>query len=104
VGGANAAGGRYHTCQIDAAEPVLPLPNRAAVLPAFETDPHPAERPDPPTTSADAPGPDALPEARTDPDRARIAGAWPTLPAPIRRALLALVGTTQPPSFDGARR
>jgi hypothetical protein len=73
-------------------------------LPVFKTGPHPAERADPPTTSADAPGPDALPEARTDPDLVRILGAWPTLLAPIRRALPALVGTPQPPSFDGARR
>jgi hypothetical protein len=27
----------------------------------------------------------------TDPDLARILDAWPTLPAPIRRAILALV-------------
>jgi hypothetical protein len=60
-------------------------------LPAFETDPHPAERPDPPTTSADAPVPDALPDALIDPDLIRIVGAWPTLPEPIRRAVLALI-------------
>jgi hypothetical protein len=61
--------------------------------PVFETDPHPAERPDPPTTSADTPVPDALPDALTDPDLARILGAWPTLPEPIRRAVLALLGS-----------
>jgi hypothetical protein len=66
------------------------------VLPTFETDPHPAERPDPPTTSASTPVPDALPDALTDPELARIAGAWPTLPDPIRRAVLALVGTALP--------
>jgi hypothetical protein len=59
--------------------------------PVFETDPHPAERPDPPTTSADTPVPDALPDALTDADLARIVGAWLTLPEPIRRAVLALV-------------
>jgi hypothetical protein len=73
-------------------------------LPAFETGPWPAERPDPPTTSADTPVRDALPEALTDPDLVRILGAWPTPPGLIRRALLALVGTTEPRSFDGARR
>jgi hypothetical protein len=29
----------------------------------------------------------------TDPDLARIIAAWPTLPEPIRRAMLALVET-----------
>jgi hypothetical protein len=29
--------------------------------------------------------------AETDPDLARIIAAWPTLPEPIRRAMLALV-------------
>jgi hypothetical protein len=66
------------------------------VLPAFETDPHPAERPDPPTTSADTPRADALPDALIDPDLVRIVGTWPTLPEPIRRAVLALIGTTLP--------
>jgi hypothetical protein len=44
------------------------------------------------------------PKLLTDPDLARVVAAWPTLSEPIRRALPALVGTTQPPSFDGARR
>jgi hypothetical protein len=30
--------------------------------------------------------------ARIDPDLARIVAAWPTLPEPIRRAMLALIG------------
>jgi hypothetical protein len=63
------------------------------VLPVFETGPRPAERPDPPSTSADTPVPDALSDALTDPDLARIVGAWPTLPEPIRRAVLALIET-----------
>jgi hypothetical protein len=65
-------------------------------LPVFETDPYPAERPDPPTTSADATVPDALPDALTDPDLARTVGAWPTLPEPIRRAMVALTAATAP--------
>jgi hypothetical protein len=64
--------------------------------PVFETGPHSAEGADLPTTSADTPAPDALPDALTDPDLVRIVGAWPTLPEPIRRAILALVGTTSP--------
>jgi hypothetical protein len=59
--------------------------------PVFETEPHSAERAGPPTTSAEAPVPDALPDALTDPDLARIIGTWPTLPGPICRAILALV-------------
>jgi hypothetical protein len=61
--------------------------------PVFETDPHSAERPDPPTTSASTPVPDALPDALTDPDLARVVEAWATLPEPIRRAVLALTET-----------
>src|SRR4051812_1186094 len=30
-------------------------------------------------------------ESASDPDLARVIGAWPALPAPIRRAILALV-------------
>jgi hypothetical protein len=66
------------------------------VLPVFETGPRSAERADPPTTSADAPVPDALPDALTDPDLARIVGAWSTIPDPIRRAMLSLIGTALP--------
>jgi hypothetical protein len=61
------------------------------VLPVFETGPRSAELADWPTASADTRVPDALPDALIDPDLARIAGAWPTLPEPIRRAILALV-------------
>jgi hypothetical protein len=75
---------------------VVPVSIRVAVAPAFETGPRSAERSDPPTTSADAPVPDALPDALTDPDLVRIVGAWPTLPEPIRRAVLALIGTALP--------
>jgi hypothetical protein len=64
--------------------------------PVFETDPRSAERADPPTTSAAAPVPDALSDALTDPDLTRIVGAWPTLPEPIRRAMLALIETALP--------
>jgi hypothetical protein len=64
--------------------------------PAFETDPHSAEPADTPTTSADTPIRDALPDALIDPDLVRIVGAWPTLPDSIRRAVLALVGTARP--------
>jgi hypothetical protein len=64
--------------------------------PVFETGPHPAERADPPTTSADTPIPDALSDALIDPDLVRIVGAWPTLPEPMRRAVLALIATTGP--------
>jgi hypothetical protein len=63
------------------------------VLPVFETGPHSAERADPPTTSADTPGPDALPDALTDPDLARVVETWPSLAEPIRRAILALVAS-----------
>jgi hypothetical protein len=79
---------------------VVPVSIRVAVLPVFETDPHPAERPDPPTTSASTPIPDALPDALTDPDLVRIVGAWPTLPKPIRRVVVALIGTTVPQAPD----
>jgi hypothetical protein len=71
-------------------------------VPVFETDPHPAERADPPTTSADAPVPDAQSDALTDPDLARIVGAWPTLPKAIRRAVLALIETALP-AVSGTR-
>jgi hypothetical protein len=64
-----------------------------APSPAFETGPRSAERPDPPTTSADTPILDALPDALTDPDLARVIEAWATLPEPIRRAVLALLGS-----------
>jgi hypothetical protein len=63
------------------------------VLPVFETEPHPAERPDPPTTSADTPVPDALPDALADPDLARVVEAWAALPEPICRAVPALLGS-----------
>jgi hypothetical protein len=33
--------------------------------------------------------------AGNDPDLARILDAWPTLPEPIRRAILALAETTR---------
>jgi hypothetical protein len=95
-GCANTSGGHCQKCQIDAAGLVLRLPNRAAALPVFETEPHSAERADPPTTSANSPVPYALPDALTDPGLARIVGAWPTLPKSIRRAVLALIGTTAP--------
>jgi hypothetical protein len=65
-------------------------------LPGFRADPRSAERANPPTTSAAAPVPDALPDALTDPDLVRIVGTWPTLPEPIRRAVLALIDTTLP--------
>jgi hypothetical protein len=64
--------------------------------PVFETDPHSTEQPDRPTTSANAPVADALPDALTDPDLARIAGAWPTLPEPVRRAMVALIAAAAP--------
>ena len=32
----------------------------------------------------------------TDPELARVVEAWPTLPEPLRRAVLALVGTADP--------
>ena len=35
----------------------------------------------------------AEPKTPTDPDLSRIVAAWPTLPEPIRRAVLALVGS-----------
>jgi hypothetical protein len=34
--------------------------------------------------------------AHSDPDLARVMAAWPTLPAPIRRAVLALVDNGDP--------
>jgi hypothetical protein len=34
-------------------------------------------------------------EAETDPDLARVIGAWPNLPPHIRAAVLALVGTAR---------
>jgi hypothetical protein len=63
------------------------------VLPVFETEPHSAERAGPPTTSADTRVPDALRDALIDPDLARVVEAWATLPEPIRRAVLALLGS-----------
>src|SRR5262245_29340108 len=49
--------------------------------------------PDTATTSAAAIGhwPRGWPRLQTDPDLARILDAWPTLPPPICRSLLALV-------------
>jgi hypothetical protein len=38
-------------------------------------------------------GPSATPAAPTDPDLARVIDAWPDLPAHLRAAFLALVGT-----------
>lgn len=35
----------------------------------------------------------ALAQKALDPDLSRILAAWPTLPEPIRRAVLALVGS-----------
>jgi hypothetical protein len=32
--------------------------------------------------------------AATDPDLARVLAAWPTMPDPIRRAVLALIEST----------
>ena len=64
--------------------------------PVFETEPHPAEQAFPPTTSADTPVPDALPDALTDPDLARVIEAWATLPEPIRRAMVALIAAAAP--------
>jgi hypothetical protein len=78
------------------AEHSRPLPIRAAVLPVFETEPHSAEQAVPTTTSAGTTVPDALSDVLTDPDMARIAGAWPTLPGPFRRAVFALVSTALP--------
>jgi hypothetical protein len=40
--------------------------------------------------------PDALQDALTDPDLARIVGAWPTLQEPIRRAMVALTAAAAP--------
>jgi hypothetical protein len=34
--------------------------------------------------------------AKADPDLARLIDAWPSLPDPIRRAMLALVASTDP--------
>jgi hypothetical protein len=39
--------------------------------------------------------PRGWPRLEADPDLARILDAWPTLPAPIRRAILALVESGQ---------
>jgi hypothetical protein len=36
------------------------------------------------------------PPAPLDPDLARVVDAWPHLPEPIRRAMLALIGTAKP--------
>ena len=50
--------------------------------------------PKPANTSGDgvAPhGPLHVPAGPTDPDLARVVAAWPELPEPIRRAVLALV-------------
>jgi hypothetical protein len=33
---------------------------------------------------------------RLDPDLQRVIDAWPTVPVPIRRAILALIGTALP--------
>jgi hypothetical protein len=39
--------------------------------------------------------------ASLDPDLTRILDAWPTLPDPIRRAVMALVETSSPPGESG---
>jgi hypothetical protein len=39
-----------------------------------------------------------------DPDLARIVATWPTLPEPIRRATLALIGSAALPSANGGGR
>jgi hypothetical protein len=36
------------------------------------------------------------PEGAVDPDLARVVNAWSTLPAPLRRAVLALAGGHRP--------
>jgi hypothetical protein len=36
----------------------------------------------------------------SDPDLARILDAWPALPPPIRRVMLALVASTRPADFE----
>ncbi|MBY0461225.1 MAG: hypothetical protein K2V38_28205 [Gemmataceae bacterium] len=38
----------------------------------------------------------ALARIDLDPDLSRIVAAWPDLPAPIKAAILALVGTVEP--------
>ncbi len=40
-------------------------------------------------------------EGGTDPELARILAAWPTLPEPLRRAMLAMIDAT---AFNGAHR
>ncbi|HJZ54481.1 MAG TPA: hypothetical protein VKE74_05960 [Gemmataceae bacterium] len=45
----------------------------------------------PPDVPPDVPAPN-------DPELARVVGAWPNLPEPIRRAVLALVGSASPAS------
>jgi hypothetical protein len=55
-----------------------------------------AARPDTPSTSGKGPSSVARQLPRTvgpDPDLARLLDAWPRLPEPIRRAILALVMT-----------
>jgi hypothetical protein len=53
-----------------------------------------------PTSCGESTSPLALQlaqETPIDPDLAAILDAWPTLPEPIRRAMLALVGTAKGP-------
>src|SRR5262245_55100539 len=70
-------------------------PTRLPPQAAFETGPRSAELADPPITSANAIKSDVLPDVPTDPDLARVVEAWPALPDPIRRAMLALVASAQ---------
>ncbi len=54
---------------------------------------------DAPTTGPTIPAQDSAPEnppyTPTDPDLARVVSAWPALPDPIRRAMLALIETSK---------
>jgi hypothetical protein len=73
-----------------------------AATPVFETQLHSAEDSDLPSTSGDGSWGFVRPFAQIDlnppldyPDLARILDAWPTLPAPIKAALLAVVATAR---------
>jgi hypothetical protein len=46
-----------------------------------------------PSSRAAKSGADSAASAPSDPDLARLIDAWPTLPGPIRRAVLALVNS-----------